>query len=198
MPTEQRTGPAPGHSSDAARGTVVSVGCSPDHGFRKAPQDSIRLLAGLGVEGDAHAGATVQHLYRMRLDPTAPNLAQVHFLHAELFDELEARGFGRVAPGDLGENVLTAGLDLINLPTGTLFHLGPEAVVRVSGIRDPCKQIDRVARGMTKALFDRDGAGRVVRKAGIMGVVVAGGAVRAGDAIAVTLPEEPFRRLEVV
>ncbi len=133
----------------------------------------------------------------MKLDPTAPNLAQVHFLHAELFDEMAAQGFALEA-GTLGENVLTQGIDLINLPTGTIFRIGAEAVVEISGIRNPCKQIDGVAQGLTKALFDRDAAGQVVRKAGIMGIVVSGGVVNPGDAIAVTLPPEPHRRLEVV
>ncbi|WP_210252989.1 MOSC domain-containing protein, partial [Beijerinckia sp. L45] len=167
------------------------------HGVGKIPHATIRLLTGLGVEGDAHAGKTVQHLYRMKLDPTAPNLAQVHFLHAELFDEMAAQGFALEA-GTLGENVLTQGIDLINLPTGTIFRIGAEAVVEISGIRNPCKQIDGVAQGLTKALFDRDAAGQVVRKAGIMGIVVSGGVVNPGDAIAVTLPPEPHRRLEVV
>ena len=176
---------------------VVAVSRSVKHGVGKIPQDEIRLLEGLGVEGDAHAGKTVQHLYRMKLDPTAPNLAQVHFLHAELFDDLAATGFTLEA-GWLGENILTQGIDLITLPTGTIFEIGTDAVVEISGIRDPCKQIDGVARSLTKALIDRDAAGQVVRKAGIMGVVVKGGLVRPGDAIVVRLPAEPHRRLEVV
>ena len=182
---------------DAIQGKVLAVSRSAKHGVGKIPQDAIRLLAGLGVEGDAHAGTTVQHLYRMKLDPTAPNLAQVHFLHAELFDEMASKGFALEA-GTLGENVLTQGIDLINLPTGTIFRIGAEAVVEISGIRDPCKQIDRIAKGLTKTLFDRDIDGGVVRKAGIMGVVVTGGTVTPGDTIAVTLPPEPHRRLVVV
>ncbi len=179
------------------QGEVLSVSLSPEHGFRKVPQDQITLLAGLGVEGDAHAGKTVQHLYRMRIDPTAPNLAQVHFLATELFDEMAAQGFA-LAAGVLGENVLTRGIDLINLPTGTLFRIGSQAVVEISGLRNPCKQIDGVADGLTKALFDRDAKGEVVRKAGIMGVVVTGGTVAPGDPIGVTLPPLPHRRLVVV
>ncbi len=175
-------------------GTVVAVSLSPEHGFRKTPQPSITLLEGLGVDGDAHAGRTVQHLYRIRLDPTAPNLAQVHFLHAELFDEMPDIAF---APGAMGENVLTRGLDLLAMPTGAVFRIG-EAVVEVSGIRDPCKKIDAVAKGLTKRLFDRAPDGTLIRKAGIMGVVRAGGTIRPGDAIRVTLPPEPHRPLEVV
>ena len=179
-------------------GKVLTVSRSSEHGFAKALEPHITLLAGLGVEGDAHAGTTVQHLYRKRLDPRAPNLAQVHFLQSELFDELSAKGFA-IEPGIMGENVLTAGLDLINLPTGTIFRIGPQAVVEISGIRHPCKQIDdSVAKGLTNALIDRDADGAVVRKAGIMGVVVTGGVVTPGDTIAVTLPAKPYRRLEVV
>jgi MOSC domain-containing protein YiiM len=178
-------------------GMVLAVSRSPEHGFSKEPQGSIRLLEGLGVEGDAHAGKTAQHLYRKRLDPTAPNLAQVHFLHAELFDEMAAQGFD-LAPGAMGENVLTTGIDLITLPTGTIFRIGPDAIVEISGIRDPCKKIDALGQGLTKALFDRDDVGQVVRKAGIMGVVVASGVITPGDTIVISLPPEPHRRLVVV
>lgn len=178
-------------------GTVLSVSLNPAHGFHKTPRQSIRLLAGLGVEGDAHAGATTQHLYRKRLTPDAPNLAQVHFLHVELFAEMAGQGF-MLEPGVMGENVLTQGIDLLTLPTGAVFRIGPDAIVEISGIRDPCKQIEAVATGLTQALFDRDAEGQVVRKAGIMGVVLAGGLVTPGDTIEVTLPKGPFRRLEVV
>ena len=181
---------------DAGNGTVVAVSRSPTHGFAKAPCAAITLLEGLGVEGDAHAGRTVQHLYRVKLDAAAPNLAQVHFLHAELFDEVARDGYA-LAPGQLGENVLTRGIDLIGLPTGTLFRIG-EAVVEISGIRDPCKKIEAAGHGLTKRLFAKDERGRLVRKAGIMGVVRTGGVIAPGDAIAVTLPPEPHRRLQVV
>jgi MOSC domain-containing protein YiiM len=175
---------------------VVAVCRSREHRFSKEQRDSINLLAGLGVEGDAHAGETVQHLYRIKLDPTAPNRAQVHFLHAELFDELADQGFV-ITPGAMGENVLTRGLDLLAMPTGTLFRIG-EALVEISGIRDPCKKIDQLGNGLTKALFARDADGGLVRKAGIMGIVLEGGRVRPGDTIEVTLPPEPHRPLEVV
>ena len=179
------------------RGEVLAVSCSPAHGFSKRPQACITLLEGLGVEGDAHAGTTAQHLYRKRRDPTAPNLAQVHFLHAEIFDEMAALGFSLEA-GLLGENVLTRGIDLIGLPTDTLFRIGADAIVRITGIRDPCRKIEAVGRGLTKALLGRDASKRVVRKAGIMGVVTAGGSIARGDTIAVTLPPLPHRRLLVV
>ena len=176
---------------------VVAVSASPAHGFSKTPRASLTLVAGLGVEGDAHAGATVQHLYRKRRDPRAPNLAQVHLLPAELFDDMATLGYA-LTPGAMGENVLTAGLDLVTLPTGTLLAIGAEATVEITGLRDPCKKIDALGRGLTKAMFGRDTEGRVLRKAGIMGIVRVGGVVRAGDAIEVTLPAQPHRRLAVV
>ena len=176
---------------------IVAVSASARHGFSKQPRDGINLLEGLGVEGDAHCGATAQHLYRKRRDPTAPNLAQVHFLPVELFAEMAALGYS-LAPGCLGENVLTAGLDLMTLPTATIFEIGDGIVVEISGIRDPCKKIDALGHGLTKAMFGRDADGGLLRKAGIMGIVRTGGMVRPGDAISVTLPAEPHRRLEVV
>lgn len=177
-------------------GTVVAVSRCATHGFSKLPQSEIVLLEGLGVADDAHAGRTVQHLYRIQRDASAPNLAQVHFLPVELFDEMAALGYA-LEPGAMGENVLTRGLDLAAMPTGASFRIG-EAVVEISGIRDPCKKIDALGQGLTKAMFGRDAAGGLIRKAGIMGIVRRGGAVRPGDAIAVALPPEPHRPLEVV
>jgi len=181
----------------SATGAVTAVSSSPVHGFSKPPQDSIRLLAGLGVEGDAHLGVTVRHRSRVRQDPTQPNLRQVHLLHGELHDELMAKGF-RVAPGVMGENVTTCGLDLLGLPCGTRLRLGTEAVVEVTGLRNPCKQLDDYQAGLLAAVLDRDAAGNLVRKAGIMGVVLAGGQVRTGDSIWVELPPQPHQRLERV
>ena len=194
MPGRIAVEPAPAGS--VVGGSVVAVSRSPAHGFAKAPCAAITLLEGLGVEGDAHMGRTVQHLYRVKRDAGAPNLAQVHFLHAELFDEMAAYGYA-LAPGAMGENVLTRGIDLINLPTGTLFQLG-EALVEVSGIRDPCRKIEVAGAGLTKRLVGRDADGRVVRRAGIMGIVRQGGRVRPGDAVGITLPAKPYRRLRVV
>ncbi|HYF42232.1 MAG TPA: MOSC domain-containing protein, partial [Ramlibacter sp.] len=158
---------------------------------------SIRLLAGLGVEGDAHLGATVKHRSRVARDPSQPNLRQVHLLHAELFDELVAAGFA-VFPGDLGENLTTRGLDLLALPTGTRLRLGGCAVVELTGLRNPCSQIDRFQRGLMVAVLDRDAQGQLIRKAGVMAIVLEGGEVRAGDAIAVELPAPPHRPLAPV
>lgn len=176
---------------------VVAVARDATHRFSKAPAESITLLAGLGVEGDAHLGVTVQHRSRVRADPSQPNLRQVHLIQAELFEELAAQGF-RVAAGDLGENVTTAGIDLLGLPTGTRLRLGRDAVVEVTGLRNPCGQIDRFQPGLLAAVLGRDAAGGLIRKAGIMGIVLAGGTVRAGDAIGLTLPPPPHRALERV
>ncbi|MEZ4502504.1 MAG: MOSC domain-containing protein [Dehalococcoidia bacterium] len=157
----------------------------------------ITLVAGLGVEGDAHAGATVKHRSRVARDPSQPNLRQVHLIHEELHDELRVAGFG-VAPGVMGENVTTRGVDLLGLPRGTLLHLGAGAVVEVTGLRNPCAQLDGLEAGLMAASLERDADGELVRKAGVMGIVLAGGEVRMGDAIRVELPAEPHERLEPV
>lgn len=177
--------------------TVTAVSRNEAYSFTKPNRKSITLLAGLGVEGDVHAGVTVKHRSRVAQDPTQPNLRQVHLIHAELFGELGAAGF-EVAPGDLGENVTTNGVDLLALPVGTLLHLGDEAVVEVTGLRNPCLQIDNFRDGLLKQVVGRDAAGRIVRKAGIMGVVTAGGVVRPGDPIEAELPVGPHRALERV
>jgi MOSC domain-containing protein YiiM len=175
------------------QGRVIGGGRSPAHHFNKPGEASIRLEAGLGVAGDAHNGVTVKHRSRVARDPTQPNLRQVHLIHSELFDELAAGGF-RVTTGDLGENVTTRGLDLLGLPTGTVLRIG-ETAIEVTGLRNPCAQIDAFQRGLMHAVLDRDADGNLVRKAGIMGVVLAGGEIRPGDTIGVELPPEPHRRL---
>ncbi len=176
---------------------VIAVHTSGSHSFSKYAENSIRLVQGLGVEGDAHAGVTVQHRSRVARDPSQPNLRQVHLMHAELFDELVDAGFA-VFPGDLGENVTTRGIDLLALPTGTRLKLGAHAVVEVTGLRNPCSQIDKFQRGLTAAVLDRDEQGALVRKAGVMAVVLSGGEVKAGDAIAMELPALPHGKLEPV
>src|SRR3954454_4419992 len=168
-------------------GTVVAVAASPTHTMSKPLAESIRLLEGLGVEGDAHQGVTVKHRSRVAKDPTTPNLRQVHLIHAELFDELRGGGFA-VAPGLMGENVTTSGIDLLALPTGTRLHLGREAVVEVTGLRNPCRQLDTLQPGLMAATLDRDGDGNLIRKAGIMAIVIDGGIVREGDPIGVEFP----------
>ncbi len=170
---------------------------SPTHDFSKWAERSVRLLPGLGVEGDAHMGVTVKHRSRVARDPTQPNLRQVHLIHEELQDELRAAGF-RIEPGTMGENVTTRGIDLLGLPRGTRLHLGHDAVVEVTGLRNPCAQLDRYQKGLTKAVLGRDARGGLVLRAGIMGIVLLGGDVRAGDVIAAELSAEPHLRLERV
>ncbi|WLQ37876.1 MOSC domain-containing protein [Streptomyces castrisilvae] len=178
-------------------GTVTVVSSNETYTFTKPNRQSVTLLAGLGVDGDVHAGVTVKHRSRIAQDPTQPNLRQVHLMHEELFDELRTAGF-EVAPGDLGENITTRGIDLLGLPVGTLLHLGDEAVVEVTGLRNPCLQIDNFRSGLLKQVVGRDEEGHVVRKAGIMSVVAVGGVVRPGDRVEVELPTEPHRPLERV
>lgn len=173
---------------------VLAVSLAPTHAFSKARAAAIELIAGVGVRGDAHAGATVRHRSRVRRDPAQPNLRQVHLMHRELFEELAAKGFA-VGPGDLGENVTTEGVDLLALPTGTRLHLGAEAVVEVTGLRNPCAQLDGFAPGLMQAVLDRAPDGALVRKAGVMAVVVAGGVVRPDDAVRAVLPDPPHRPL---
>jgi MOSC domain-containing protein YiiM len=173
---------------------VIAVSLRAGHHFSKTPSLNIRLLTGLGVAGDAHMGETVKHRSRVRKDPTQPNLRQVHLIHAELFDELRAKGF-EVKPGDLGENVTTIALDLLALPTGTRLHLGSTAVIEVTGLRNPCIQIDGFQKGLMAATLDKDADGHLIRKAGIMSVVLADGDVRPGDAIRVEMPAQPHRPL---
>lgn len=168
--------------------TVTAVSQSRTHSLRKAPALSIRLVAGLGVEGDAHAGVTVKHRSRVARDPTQPNLRQVHLIHAELHDELRLRGFA-LAPGEMGENITTQGIDLLALPTATRLYLGPDAVVEITGLRNPCTQLNGLQPGLMNAVLDRDRAGNLIRKAGVMAIVLAGGDVRPGDGISVELPQ---------
>ncbi|WP_330348335.1 MOSC domain-containing protein [Streptomyces sp. NBC_00582] len=178
-------------------GSVSAVSSNGTYSFSKPNRDSITLVEGLGVEGDVHAGATVKHRFRMERDPTQPNLRQVHLIHEELFEEVREAGF-EVAAGQLGENVTTRGLDLLGLPVGARLRLGADAVVEVTGLRNPCAQIDRFQKGLMKQVVGRHADGRPAFRSGIMGVVLCGGVVRAGDPIAVELPEGPHRPLEIV
>jgi MOSC domain-containing protein YiiM len=178
-------------------GNVVAVSSRIGHHFSKTPCLCIRLLKGLGVAGDAHLGETVKHRSRVRKDPTQPNLRQVHLIHAELFCELRTKGFA-VEAGDLGENVTTEGIDLLALPTGTRLHLGASAVVEITGLRNPCIQLDHFQEGLMAATLGRAADGTLIRKAGVMSIVIAEGDVRAGDAIGVEMPAEPHRPLQPV
>jgi MOSC domain-containing protein YiiM len=179
------------------RGIVEAVHRSASHTLTKPGEPSIRLLVGLGVEGDAHMGATVKHRSRVARDPNQPNLRQVHLMHAELHDELRARGF-TVSAGEMGENITTRGVDLLRLPVGTQLHFGTAAVVELTGLRNPCAQLDRLQPGLMTAVLDRDAQGQLIRKAGVMGVVLAGGEVRPADPIRVELPPEPHQPLQPV
>lgn len=176
---------------------VVCVSLAPTHTFSKACVSHITLLEGLGVQGDAHNGVTVKHRSRVAQDPKQPNLRQVHLLQAELFDELDTKGFD-IAPGQLGENITTSGLDLLELPLDTELQIGASAVVRITGLRNPCAQLDQFAPGLMAAVLDRASDGTFIRKAGIMAVVLAGGVVCPGDPIVVKMPVGPHRALERV
>ncbi|GAB2954381.1 MOSC domain-containing protein [Micromonospora polyrhachis] len=176
---------------------VAAVSRSATHTFSKPHQASIRLLAGLGVEGDAHLGRTVKHRSRVARDPQQPNLRQVHLIHGELHDELRAAGF-TVSPGALGENITTRGVDLLGLPTGTRLQLGGTAVIEVTGLRNPCAQINGLQDGLMAAVLGRDDDGNVIRKAGVMAVVLREGEVRPGDPIHVELAPQPHRPLQPV
>ena len=178
-------------------GFVVAVSRSATHTFGKRVGESIRLVPGLGVEGDAHSAATVKHRSRVARDPTQPNLRQVHLLHAELHDELRAADFA-VAAGQMGENVTTRGVDLLALPTGARLVLGDTAIVEVTGLHNPCGQLDGFQPGLLAAVLGRDAEGNLVRKAGIMGIVVVGGEVRPGDPIRIELPAGPHEALAPV
>ncbi|MBL8631303.1 MAG: MOSC domain-containing protein [Rhodospirillaceae bacterium] len=163
----------------------------------KGPQLAIRLLAGSGVAGDAHMGATVKHRSRVAKDPTVRNLRQVHLIHAELHDELRGKGFD-IAPGRMGENITTRGIGLLALPTGTRLHMGAAAVIEITGLRNPCSQLDKIQAGLMDATLARDRHGELIRKAGVMAIVVAGGDVQAGDDIRIVLPPAPYQPLKPV
>jgi len=176
---------------------VTAVSRDARHAFSKPVRHSISLMVGYGVAGDVHAGRTVQHRSRVARDPSAPNLRQVHLIHAELHDELNLLGY-RVSPGDMGENITTRGIDLLGLPTGTRLRLGVQAVVEVTGLRNPCAQLDGFRPGLMKAVLARDASGELVRKAGVMAIVLVGGPVSPSDAIGVTYPDGPHEPLRPV
>ena len=176
---------------------VVAVARSATHTFSKTIDDKIQLEAGLGVAGDAHNGVTVKHRSRVKKDPTQPNLRQVHLMHEELFAELRSFGFD-IAPGDLGENVTTTGVDLLGLPQGARLRIGPSAVIEVTGLRNPCVQIDAFRRGLMHAVLGKAPDGSLIRKSGVMAVVLAGGSIERGDPIMIALPEGEQRPLQPV
>ncbi|MGV2910098.1 MOSC domain-containing protein [Achromobacter sp. AGC25] len=176
---------------------VTAVALSAVHAFSKPVVPRIVLLKGLGVEGDAHLGVTVKHRSRVKADPTQPNLRQVHLIQAELHDELQLAGFN-VAEGTMGENITTRGIDLLALPRGARLRIGADAVIEVTGLRNPCLQLDNYQKGLTAAVLGRNPDGSLLRRAGVMGIVLEGGAVGAGDLIRTELPPLPHSPLERV
>ena len=173
---------------------VIGVARSSDHTFSKGAQRAILLLPGVGVDGDAHSGITVKHRSRVRVNPNQPNLRQVHLIHSELHDELRKSWFN-VAPGDMGENITTRGINLLSLSEGTHLQIGSHAVIEITGLRNPCAQLDRFQDGLLAAVLDRDENGNLIRKAGIMAIVLQGGEVTPGDHIVIQHPDGPHRPL---
>lgn len=184
-------------SAQTPSATVVSVSLDDGHRFSKPPVEQITLIEGWGVDGDAHAGVTVQHRSRVARNPSEPNLRQVHLIHVELFDEVAAHGY-RVRPGQMGENITTRGVELLGLPTGAVLRLGAKATVRITGLRNPCEQINGLADGLMRQMVSREPDGTVIRRAGVMGVVLVGGVVRAGDPILIELPSGVHAPLQPV
>jgi MOSC domain-containing protein YiiM len=180
---------------DASR--VVAVCSSASHGFSKQPQAAIRLLAGLGVEGDAHCGTTVQHVYLKRRNPLAPNRMQVHLLAAELLAELADAGYD-IAPGQLGENITTRGVDLVHLPLGTKLHLGDDAVVELTGLRSPCVQIEKFRPGLLRQVVQRNDTQKVAARAGVMAIVLQSGVVARDANVRIALPPLPHIALAII
>jgi MOSC domain-containing protein YiiM len=179
------------------KGLVIAVCRSETHTMSKAKVSSLTILKGLGVEGDAHQGVTVKHRSRVARDPTQPNLRQVHLIHSELHDELRTKGFN-INAGQMGENITSQGIDLLSLPKGTQLHIGKTVVLEVTGLRNPCYQLDGIQEGLMQAVLDKDSQGNLIRKAGIMTIVIEGGEIFPDDAINVIFPPEPHQKLEVV
>ena len=178
-------------------GKVVSVAAYGEHQFSKTPCDEIHLTAGFGVEGDCHYGEKVQHRSRVAKNPDQPNLRQVHLIHEELFNELATQGF-HVQAGEMGENILTRNIALLDLPQKTRLYIGEDVMLELTGLRNPCKQIDAFQSGLMHALIDKDTQGNLIRKAGVMSVVVQGGVVRPDDRITIALPDGKHNPLEPV
>lgn len=174
--------------------TVIAVASDSVHNLSKPLRGEIRLIEGLGIEGDAHFGKTVQHLSRVKKDPTVPNLRQVHLIHAELFDDLARKGFS-VSSGQVGENITTRGVDLLSLPRGACLMIGESAVVEITGLRNPCHQLNQIQPGLMKAVLDRDEDGNLIRLCGVMAVVIEGGVIRPTDTIEIVLPNKPHEPL---
>ena len=178
-------------------GKVMAVCKSQAHTFSKFNQSAIRLIKGEGIEGDAHRGKTVKHRSRVAKDPTQPNLRQVHLIHSELFEELAAKGF-KVNAGEMGENITTKGINLLDLPRNSILTIGKTTKIQITGLRNPCVQLDNFQKGLMKAVLDKNESGQLIRKAGVMGIVIAGGIIAINDVIQVEFPPKPFLKLERV
>ncbi len=176
---------------------VTALHSSPSHTMKKFSQPTLKLIENLGVEGDAHAGATVKHRSRVRKDSSQPNLRQVHLIHSELLEELALKGF-TVEAGQMGENITTSGIELLNLPKDTILNIGQHAKIQITGLRNPCSQLDGIQEGLMKALIDKDEAGNLIRKAGIMAIVLESGSISTGDIIEIIYPDKPFIKLDRV
>ena len=176
---------------------VTSVSRSGSHSFSKPTCTSIQLIEGLGVEGDAHSGKTVKHRSRVAMDPSQPNLRQVHLIHSELHDELIEQGFN-VARGVMGENITTKGIDLLGLPRDSMLHIGEKAVIQITGLRNPCKQLEDYQKGLLGAVLDKTPDGELIRKSGVMAIVISGGIIKPNDFIKIQFPEKPHKKLERV
>lgn len=176
---------------------VISLSKSETHTFHKFKCEKIKLIEGFGIEGDAHSGKTVKHRSRVAQNPLQPNLRQVHLIHSELFDELAEKGF-IITPGAMGENITSKGIDLLNLPKNTILKIGTNAIVQITGLRNPCLQLESIQKGLMKAVLDKDKQGNLIRKSGIMGIVLKGGDVFVGDEIVIQLPEKPFEKMDKV
>ncbi|TGV04369.1 MOSC domain-containing protein [Flavivirga rizhaonensis] len=179
------------------KGIVLSLSKSDTHTFKKVNQRSINLIKGLGVEGDAHMGKTVKHRSRVAKDPSQPNLRQVHLIHSELHDELESLGF-KIKAGEMGENITTKGIDLLSLPKDTILNIGKTARIKITGLRNPCNQLNLFKKGLMNAVLDKDENGALIRKAGIMGIVLENGIIEIGDTIQVIMPDMPHTKLDRV
>lgn len=179
------------------KATVIALSKSETHSFSKVNCEKLLLLEGLGIEGDAHMGKTVKHISRVKQDSAQPNLRQVHLIHSELFDEIELKGF-HVNPGQIGENVTTHGIDLLSLPKGTILKIGADAAIEVTGLRNPCNQLNSIKEGLMNAVLGKDDNGTIILKAGIMGIVINGGEIHVKDTIEVVLPQQPYIKLERV
>jgi len=175
---------------------VIAVCCDSKHNLIKPTRDHIILVAGFGVQGDAHYGETVQHLYDKRRNPDAPNLRQVHLIHTEFFDELSEKGF-TVKPGQMGENITTRGIDLLGLSRGTKLHIG-EAVIEITGLRNPCSKLNKIQEGLLPASLGQWDDGTMLAKTGVMAIILKGGKVRPKDLIKVETPDSPHIRLTPV